>query len=47
MEIKSYTEGWNNAIDRVLELMRDINLKDTAESYSFRLKKKVEKEMRE
>lgn len=35
-------QGYNLAIKEFLEDMRDITLKDTAESYSFRLKKKQE-----
>jgi hypothetical protein len=39
-------QGYNLAIQEVLEDMRDITLKDTAESYSFRLKKKQEKKLK-
>ena len=35
-----------DTIREVLEDMRDITLKDTAESYSFRLKKKQESKLK-
>jgi hypothetical protein len=39
-------QGYECAIKEVLEDMRDITLKDTAESYSFRLKKKQEEKLK-
>ena len=47
--VEGKLEGFNLGVEmarkEILELMRDIKLSDTAESYSFRLRKKIEQSL--